>query len=97
MKLTELETKALKVLCQNTYGDCDHEFNGEEQSAWFGSSDDVETREDLIKNGINGKTISGVISSLKQKGVIAVDKFEGKSYYYIPDKTYQKHYSCNSN
>jgi len=93
-KLTELELKALKALKDSTFGDTDFDFGDGYETAWFGSTDDEDTREVFKGEGIEGKSISGVVSSLVQKGIIKVEKYDMnddfESYYYMPHTVFVK-------
>jgi hypothetical protein len=90
--LTELELKALKALSSSTFGDTDFNFGSGYETAWFGSTDDTETRNIFKAEGIEGKSISGVMSSLVKKGFVIVkggdDEFE--TYFYMPDTVYKQ-------
>ena len=90
--VTELELKALKALSSSTFGDTDYDFGRGYETAWFGSTDDADTRDIFKAEGIEGKSISGVVSSLAKKGFVIVTAGDEEfgTYYYVPDTVYKQ-------
>ena len=86
LKLTELEKKLLKVMDVVSCGDT--QYPGTDDHAWFGLMDDEFTSV-AQEHGITSKTISGLTSSLVQKGVVAIDELDNEHYYYVKDSTFK--------
>lgn len=87
MNLTKMEKDIIKVM--NTVSAGDTQFPSTEDYAWFGLID-YEFQDEAAKFGIEGRSISGLVSSLVKKGVVAVDDLDGEMYYYIRDEDLKK-------
>lgn len=72
-ELTDLEVKMIKIMDEQSGNDCYANFSDidTDVAAWFGWFD-KDFKDAALKQGIEGKMISGLAGSLVKKGIVSV-------------------------